>query len=346
VRIDKLTLREYAVPFRRPLVTASTVYRQRKGFFICLNSGHSRGWGEAAPLMGISPDSLEDARLALERFSAAIRETPGELEIPDLVNLIGECTMDSPAARFGLETALFDLAARERGLSLAHYFNADSLSKIRVNALYRPGVSLPPGVRCLKVKIGHGSLEEDLEKIEVLSTSLNTGIALRLDVNGKWDLQTALTACRRLTRFRIDYLEQPLPAAALEELARLRRESPIPIAVDESVTSVESAQEVIEAGAADVFVLKPTILGSFSTTAEVVRLARENNIRAVITSALERVVGRLALVHLAAAERITEPCGLLTGDLLDEAVSGPVPGEDGQLTVPVSAGLNYEGDLC
>jgi L-alanine-DL-glutamate epimerase-like enolase superfamily enzyme len=75
------------------------------------------GLGEAAPLPGMSPDSLEDAARALAAFAASA--------LGERVDRAAACALavgaapSSPAARFAIETALLDALAREHAASLA-----------------------------------------------------------------------------------------------------------------------------------------------------------------------------------------------------------------------------------
>ena len=121
-----------------------------------------------------------------------------------------------------------------------------------------------------------------------------------------------------MEKFNIDYIEQPLPAEALEDLAELRYHTDIPIAVDESLTDFQSAEKIIEEQAADVFIIKPRVSGGFTECKKIINLARKENIRTVITSSFETAIGRSACLHLTAANEITEVCGLATGCLLSE----------------------------
>ena len=119
--------------------------------------------------------------------------------------------------------------------------------------------------------------------------------------------------------FNIDYIEQPMPALELEDLAELRYHTRIPIAVDESLSDFNSAEQIIEAQAADVLVLKPMVSGGFLISSKILSLARKEGLRTIITSTLETAIGRMSCLHLALANEISEVCGLATGDLLEES---------------------------
>src|SRR3954471_2303460 len=70
------------------------------------------GLGEAAPLPGMSRDTLDDAERALAAFAA---RAPFELAgVDDALALAGAAT---GAARFAIETALLDALGRARGVA-------------------------------------------------------------------------------------------------------------------------------------------------------------------------------------------------------------------------------------
>ena len=144
-----------------------------------------------------------------------------------------------------------------------------------------------------------------------------------------------------MENFNIDYIEQPLPAEELVDLAELSYHTEIPIAVDESLTDYSSAEKIIENQATDVFVIKPMVSGGFTESKKIINLAKEENIRIVITSSLETSIGRMACLHLAAANEITEACGLSTGALLNEDTKAPII-ENGLIQIPDIPGVGLE----
>ena len=81
--------------------------------------------------------------------------------------------------------------------------------------------------------------------MEALTHSYGTDISFRLDANGVFDLPQAIRFCKEMEKFNIDYIEQPLAADELIDLAELRYHTEIPIAVDESITNLESAEKIV-----------------------------------------------------------------------------------------------------
>ena len=341
MNISQFTTKPYSIPFNNPLQTAGKTYTSREGIWLKLKWENLSGYGEAAPLPGFSNESLKEIQYALEGFHQAIE---GEnFDSDDLLMLVNIHTENLPSLRFALETAVSDLLAKEEKKPLALYLNSNAHTKIAVNGI--SGIHMPgDGFKVIKVKVGFRNLFDEIEHMVMLTKSFGEDTLFRLDVNGAFDLPQAIRFCKEMEIFNIDYIEQPLPANDLIDLAELLFHTEIPIAVDESLTNLSSAEQIIEKQAADVFIIKPMVSGGFTECKKIINLAREENIRIVITSSLETNIGRMACLHLAAANEITEACGLSTGSLLSEKKpSNPI--EDGILCITNTPGMGIDNIL-
>lgn len=273
---------------------------------------------------------------------------------------------DCPAAAHGLELALLDLAARRDGLPLARVLNPKAATEICCNATLSadaPEVTarharslVEMGFETLKIKVlgentGKEAGEESgeaLERLKAVRDAVGPAIKLRIDANGSWSEAQALPLLERLAPLDIEYVEQPLPPEALRGMARLAAISPIAIAADEAVISMENAREVLRMRAARVLVLKPMALGGVLAALEVARLAAEEGAQVVITTMLEGAYGRAGAAHAAAALAAIAGVapyahGLATGTLLKEDLTAkPLAPEAGRIKLPQMPGLGLE----
>ena len=316
--INQFEVTPYSIPFVKPLQTAKGTYTHREGVWLKLQWEDIMGSGEAAPLQEFSHENLKEVNYALEGFHQTIE---GEsYDSDDLQSLIEIHTQDIPSARFALETAVYDLLAQRSNNNIAKFLNPNYRSIITVNGI--AGLHLPgDGFKVIKVKMGFRSIFDEIENMEHLTQSYGEDVQFRLDLNAALDLPRAIRFCKEMEKFNIDYVEQPLAVDNLEDLAELRYHTNISIAVDESLTDYNSAERIIEMQAADVFILKPMVSGGFTECKKIIELVKSNNLRSVITSSLETSIGQTACLHLAAANEISEACGLATGDLLSEDTS-------------------------
>nr|WP_207840819.1 o-succinylbenzoate synthase [Williamsia soli] len=181
-----------------------------------------------------------------------------------------------------------------------------------------------PGAHTAKVKVAQEgqTLADDVARVEAVREHITN---VRVDANGKWTVQQAITALRALGE--LEYAEQP--CATIEELAQVRRATTTPIAADESIRRVADPLRVIAAGAADVAVLKVAPLGGMR---RVLELAADIPIPVVISSALDSAVGISAGVAAAAAlPDLDLACGLGTGGLFTTDVAEPFVPDGGAL---------------
>lgn len=188
------------------------------------------------------------------------------------------------------------------------------------------------GCRTAKVKVAEPgqTLADDIARVEAVRDALGSSGALRIDANAAWDVDAATTALRELSRFDLEYAEQPVPT--LEDMAVLRRRVDVRLAADESVRTAADPLRVAGLEAADVVVLKVQPLGGVRRCLAV---AEACGLPVVVSSAVETSVGIAAGVALAAAlPELPYACGLGTVTLLDgDVCSDPLVPSDGELPV-------------
>ncbi len=177
------------------------------------------------------------------------------------------------AARTAVELALLDLAGQAFGRRVAElagwldrpaFQSPGSLPQVRYSGIavgrgskLSWGVRLQRlyGLRDFKLKVAVDGWEQRLERVHrVLGGALRSGNAtLRVDANGGWSVAEASKAIPVLQQFGVEALEQPLPAGQEAELLALRESGPMTLIADESLTTIESAETLIDQAAVRVF---------------------------------------------------------------------------------------------
>jgi O-succinylbenzoate synthase len=174
-----------------------------------------------------------------------------------------------------------------------------------------------PGCRTVKVKVAEPGqlLADDVARVARVRELLGPDGRIRIDANGGWNVDEAETAIHALTRYDLEYVEQP--CESVEELAEIRtriKYMGIPVAADESVRKAEDPLAVARAGAADILVIKAQPLGGIARAVEIVADAA---LPVVISSALDTSVGLSMGAYLAASvPELAYDCGLGTAALL------------------------------
>jgi len=198
-------------------------------------------------------------------------------------------------------------------------------------------ITVASGCPTAKVKVAEPGQtgHDDLARVEAVRGALGPSGRVRVDANGGWDVDTAFGMLRRLSRFGLEYAEQP--CRTVDELAELRTRLArggvdVLIAADESIRRVDDPERVVALGAADIAVLKVQPLGGVRVC---LKLADRLGLPVVVSSALETSVGLAAGVALAAAlPELPYACGLNTAALLADDVGVPaVRAVDGMIAV-------------
>ena len=190
------------------------------------------------------------------------------------------------------------------------------------------------GCTTAKVKVAEPgqTLGEAQARLEGVRDALGPAGRIRVDANGIWSVDEAVSAIAALDRAAggLEYVEQPV--ATVEDLAVVRRRVDVPIAADESIRRAEDPYRVRDLAAADVAVLKVQPLGGVRAC---LRIAEDIGLPVVVSSALESSVGIAAGVALAAAlPELPYACGLATVQLLtDDLAVRPLLPVDGALPV-------------
>lgn len=255
---------------------------------IALFSGPS-GWGEFSPFLEY------DAPEASRWLGAAIDAAWGSWPVPVRASVPVNATV--PA-----------VAAAEVAAVLARY----------------------DGCRTAKVKVAERgqALADDVSRVAAVREAMGADASVRVDANGGWSVDDAVSAIGALAPYGLEYVEQP--CATVEELVDLRNSLArggidVLIAADESIRKAEDPLRVARLGAADVAVVKVAPLGGVSSA---LRIAIESGLPTVVSSAIDSSVGMAAGLALAAAlPELPFACGLATLELMagDVAVDPLVP---------------------
>jgi o-succinylbenzoate synthase len=186
------------------------------------------------------------------------------------------------------------------------------------------------GAKTFKVKVGNNLTEDVIRVTRVFSNAPKA--AIRIDVNGLWSVDEALTHLyayyEEIGPFQ--YVEQP--CATVEELRELKSKIKIPlrIAADEAIRKAPDPFAVDLTDAADVVMLKVQPLGGIERCLDI---ANHHGLPVVVSSALESAIGIEYGLDLAASiSDLTFDCGLATGSLLASDVAAHEI-NDGKITL-------------
>jgi L-Ala-D/L-Glu epimerase len=365
MRIVDIQWHNYRLPLIKSFSTAHGLMAAREGIIVqVITERGISGIGEIAPLPAFGGGSVADAgvllpALAVLLYGKTLREALELLHIEGKEGAKATSAISAPV-RCGLETALLDAIGKVEGCGICTLLSQAGSAprrEVAVNAVIGARATEAAiaaaqearwqGYRCVKLKVGWGvSAREEIERVAAVRDAIGPAVHLRLDANETWNLEEAVAILTRCVAYDIQYVEQPLKARDLAGMRALRQAVPIPIAVDEALHGLESADLVLDSEAADVLVIKPQLAGGLHVAQQIIQKGTERGVCSVITSAIEAGIGLTAALHLAAASpAMTLECGLASLNLLsDDLLIDDLTVRDGFLEVPTGAGLGVELD--
>jgi o-succinylbenzoate synthase len=319
----------YQLPFKTPFRLAGKKFAYREGIILTFNDGKVEAYGEIAPLPGFSEESLDQVTEVLKMNADHLQQTISSGKGSQTLRVLDQIHK-FPSLSFGLDTLLHDLEAKKKGVSLGKHLFPDFPGSVKANAtlplnetaktIASAKVLIKKGFGTLKVKVG----EDFNAEFKVLQALRNQfpDINIRIDANQAWTQEEAIRHLKALESMNIEYCEQAVAKENLAALAEVKTHSPVAIAADESVRNKKQALELSEKKAANLFVLKPVLLGTFDNIFVTKGISDTHNIETVFTTSLESVVGRAAIAILAAGlGRRFRAQGLATGNLFKNDVS-------------------------
>lgn len=331
--------------FRFDAGTSRGVLRSKDVFWIKafrIESPEICGWGEAAPLVKLSPDDRPDFEEVLMKVLKEMETISWILEENSILENLREfIPFELPSIRFGLETTLLDLKNGGKKKLFDNPFY-DRNKPIPINGLIWMGdrefmleqidQKLEEGYDCIKLKIGAIDFDQELELLHYIRNRFSPEqITLRVDANGAFPKEEALMKLSKLAELGIHSIEQPIPAGNVEAMRILCEATPLPIALDEELIGVKAKAELLDQIKSQFIILKPTLVGGILETREWIRLAEERGIGWWMTSALESNIGLNAIAQLTSTYNPTIPQGLGTGKLYHNNLKSPLEIKSGQI---------------
>ena len=367
MRLEGVELIRVDVPFRVDIGTGAGVHRMRPLLFVRVVAAEGEGWGECGALAEgtvVDPPLHEVESVAAERGVArpvrasAARggELPTGAEVPQLFG--GSPVERMVAAAF--EMAVSDAELRTAGQSMAAAlgtasgFEAMPVGAVvgipagrDLDALRRDAsIAVRAGAARLRVKIEPGW---ELEPVRALRAA-HPDLTLQVDANGAFRATEGhVTALSRLADFDVLCVEQPLPAADLVAHAQLARVLPLPICLDESLSSVRRVGDALRNGSCAMACLKPARLGGVRATRAAHAACAAAGVPAFLGGFFEAGLGRAA--NLALASRLSQDATGLVSDLnapsdyLEVDPCGYPPVIDGWVRVPSGPGVGKAPDV-
>ncbi|WP_024769443.1 o-succinylbenzoate synthase [Aquimarina macrocephali] len=326
---------KYTLQFKRPSGTSRGVLKTKETWFIVISDGTKKGIGECGILRTLSIDDRPD-------YEDKLRWTCENIHLG--VDKLWEELIEFPSIQFGVEIAFRSLESDSPFLLFPSAFT-NGEERISINGLIWMGdkeymrqqitSKLDDGFDCIKMKIGAIDFETELNLLSYIRSHFSSdSIELRVDANGAFKPEEALDKLKRLSVYNLHSIEQPIRQGQHIEMARLCKETQLPIALDEEligVFDVTEKKKLLQTIQPQYIILKPSLVGGFKGTKEWIDIAESYGIGWWITSALESNIGLNAIAQYTYTLNSKMPQGLGTGGLYTNNFDSPLVVSQGTL---------------
>jgi O-succinylbenzoate synthase len=323
LHLDRIELREIRLPLREPFRISSGEMRERRILLLELHTRDGAStWSECvvddAP--NYSPETIDTAWPTIARWLAP-RLLGRTVESPSAVHaLLAADVRGHQMAKAALEMGCWALAAMQDGLPLARVLGGTrtqiatgislGIQRDVATLVAKATDALALGYRKVKIKIAPG---RDVEWVASVRAACGPDAHLMADANNAYTLDDAAHLAR-LDALDLMMIEQPLAWDDLVRHAQLQRQLRTPLCLDESITSLDRAQDMVALGAGRIINIKPGRVGGFAQSVAIHDYAAEHGIPVWCGGMLESGIGRAYNVALASLPNFTLP-----GDLSPSA---------------------------
>lgn len=351
MKIDRVTLRQIGMPLLHFFETSFSRTTERHMILVEVHGDGLSGWGEVTA--GENPFYNEEwtgsAWPLLRDYAIPRVLGHGLASAADVCPLTAHIRGHN-MARGGLETAIWDLEARQKGIPLWQAIGGGARREIPCGVsigiqnsveelLEKIQCEVEAGYQRVKVKIKPGWDVEVLDRIRQRFPRM----ALMADANSAYTLDD-LPRLKLLDRFYLMMIEQPLGWDDILDHVRLQRELATPLCLDESIHSAGDARKAIEAGACKIINIKLGRVGGFASARRIHDICRAKNVPVWCGGMLESGIGRAHNIALSALAGFTLPGDVSASqrywaeDIIEPEVTVT---HEGTIRVPLTPGLGF-----
>jgi len=310
------------------------------------------GIGEACPFPPITGET-QATNAAAARTIRDMLVGRDPLAVDGLIREIGPIVHANPSAVAAYDMALYDILGQVAGLPLFRLLGGD---KSQFETDITTGLDTPEamaaetkgyadaGYKTLKAKVGRDP-DTDVARIRAIREAIGYDLNLRIDANQGWSVPQAIEALRKMEKYRVQLVEQPVAASDVDGLKAVRAASPIPVMADEACFLPADAVRLVRAEACDYFNIKLMKAGGILNAVRIAHVAGAANIPCMVGCMLESKLGLTAAAHLVASQS-----NIIYADLdgntehAVDPVRGGITVRKGIITMPETPGLGCDVD--
>ena len=190
--------------------------------------------------------------MARDLFANLLGKDPADAEanweaMRKAVSFVGRDGI-SALAMSALDTACWDLAAQAAGRPLWKFLGGERREipcyaseglwlNLTIDELVEEAAALKArGFTAMKLRVG-GRVDEDVERVRAVREAIGGDVALMVDANQAWDVETAIKACKAFEPFGLYWVEEPVDHEDIRGCAEVAKASSIPICTGRRTTT-------------------------------------------------------------------------------------------------------------
>ena len=311
MRISKIECIPFTCNFKKPFPMGGGVERGSASVLIKMHTddgiiGIADSGGTSAWYRGESQDSIMSMINNIFGPSILLGEDPFNIE--KIVARMDYAARDNNQAKAVIDYALHDIVGKALGVPVYQLLGGLTTEKVPLGFVLPATTpdevvsigmqAVRAGFRVLKLKVGYGKEENDIENVRALKEAVGDKIQLFIDANGSWNYYQALMILKKLEKYDLAMVEQPVPWWDVDGMARLRNKIGIPVFADESATELKHLLEIIQKNAADGFFIKIPKAGGLLKSQKWVSIAKAAGLPVVCGCMMGSGLEAAAYTHL------------------------------------------------
>ena len=307
LKIQKAKVYHIKLPLTEPFKISLGTQYDYSGTVVELDSGEIEGYGEGSTIEEITGEVpagvFETALHILNRLKD--RKYSG---IEELLEDVYKSVYANPTAKDAVDTAIHDIVSKHYGIHLTRLLGGGpkemqtsltiGLGTVKENLQSLERLKRMKS-KVIKVKVGKNA-DDDIERIKAISEHLE-GREFYVDANQGYKLGDAMKVANVLGDSGALFFEQPLDRHALQDLRALRRQSGIPIMLDESISEPLDVIDAILSESADLVNVKLTKSGGIRKAFKTLITAQSYGIDSMVGCMIESKVGIAASLAVASS---------------------------------------------
>ncbi|HET6491797.1 MAG TPA: mandelate racemase/muconate lactonizing enzyme family protein [Burkholderiales bacterium] len=357
MKITNVHCHRVTIPYRNPYRMAPGETRHKKQIIVVVDTDEGiSGVGETGvTLIERGGETQEAIYITIKRYFAPLLIGMDPFDIGLVIDRLEGFNQGRTGflcAKAAIDHALYDIMGKAVNQPVAKLLGGIHRTQFKVSRSL--GVKTPKemaedavrlksmGYAMLTIKVGF-DVKEDIERVAAVRDAVGSGYPLEVDVNGAYNVEVAIPVLRKMERYGIEAIEQPVPWWDLQGMKEVRIALDTPITADESAWTPHDVANIARMGAADTICVKPVKNGGLFLSRRMAEMAEGAGMGVLMGSKHPLSPGASAILHFAAAL----PCvhgvlgyGSPLERLVDDICDPPLEmNKDGTVSLPEGPGL-------